>query len=72
MGKVTEGEIRALIRHIAAEAARGGGMDRETYDALSAANAILTDAASGGREGDLTIVRDRLQACGTAPLARAA
>lgn len=72
MVKVTEAEVRALIHRVAAEAARGGGMDRATYDALSAANAILAETGSGPLESDLALVRDRLTACGAAPLARAA
>jgi hypothetical protein len=71
MVRVTEVEIRVLIREVSARAARGGGMDRETYDALSAASALLADLAFRPGESELALVRDRLTACG-APLARAA
>ena len=69
MGENIGAELRLLVRQISEQAAQGGGMDGQTYDALIAAMAVLSSQAlagmSQGREDVLQGMRARLHACQT-------
>jgi hypothetical protein len=53
-----EAEVKLLIRQVSEQVTQCGGMNRQTYDALSAASATLSsEALASGRRG----------ACGSAP-----
>lgn len=76
MGENIETEVRLLVRQVAKRAIQGGGMNRLTYDALSAASAALSSKASvggqQGREEALHAMRARLHACEAEPYGKAA
>lgn len=76
MGDNIETEIKLLVRQISERATQGGGMNRLTYDALSAASAALSSKAlageSRGREEALYSMRARLHACEAEPYVEAA
>lgn len=63
----TEADVRLLVQQVAKRAMLGGGMDRQTYDALSEASTALTALARAAeyREDALQALRARLRACGT-------
>jgi hypothetical protein len=67
MSDSIEAELRLLVRQVSERAAQGGGMDRLTYDALTAASAALSSMALAdgrqGREEALQAVQARLRAC---------
>ncbi|MGH1575572.1 hypothetical protein ACRAWG_39345 (plasmid) [Methylobacterium sp. P31] len=67
MGENIEHEVRCLVRQVSEQAAQGGGLDRLTYDTLTAASAALSIVARGGghegREEALRAMRMRLRAC---------
>jgi hypothetical protein len=71
-----EAEVRLLVSQISERATQGGGMDRLTYDALSAASAALSSKAPAGgqqgREEALCAMRARLRACEAEPYGEAA
>jgi hypothetical protein len=71
-----EAEVRLLVSRMSEMAAQGGGMDRLTYDALTAASAALSSKASAvgrqGREEALHAMRARLRACEAEPYGAAA
>jgi hypothetical protein len=76
MSNDIEAELRLLVRQVSERATLGGGMDRLTYDALSAASAALSSMALAderqGREEALYAVRARLRACEAGPYVKAA
>jgi hypothetical protein len=76
MGDNIEAELRLLVQQISERATHGGGMDRLTYDALTAAAAALSSMAlAGGRQGreeTLHAMRARLRACEAEPCGEAA
>ena len=67
MSENIEAEVRLLVRQVTERATQGGGMDRSTYDTLSAASAALSSEglADGlqGRDEALHGTRKRLRAC---------
>lgn len=67
MSENIEAELRLLVRQVSERAAQGGGMDRLTYDALTAASAVLSrmplTGVRQGREEALQAVQARLRAC---------
>jgi hypothetical protein len=76
MGENIEHEVRRLIWQVSERAAQGGGMDRLTYDALTAASlALSSKAVAGGHQGRekaLQAVQARLCACEVESYVRAA
>lgn len=67
MSKSIEAELRLLVRQASERATLAGGMDRQAYEALMAANAVLSSMALAdrrqGREEALLAVQARLRAC---------
>lgn len=67
MSKSIEAELRLLVRQASEQATLAGGMDRQAYEALMAANAVLSSMALAdrrqGREEALLAVQARLHAC---------
>ncbi|MCJ2051831.1 hypothetical protein [Methylobacterium sp. J-070] len=76
MSKNIEAEVRLLVQRVAERATQGGGLDRETYDALTAASAALSALALAveheGREEALRTMLARLRACEAEPYDKAA
>jgi hypothetical protein len=76
MSESIEAELRILIRQVSERAAQGGGMDRSTYEALTAASAALSALARAvepeGREEALQAAQARLRACQAEPDVKAA
>ncbi|MGT2482168.1 hypothetical protein ACU4GR_32610 (plasmid) [Methylobacterium oryzae CBMB20] len=76
MSASIEAELRLLVRQVSERATLAGGMDRQAYDALIAANAVLSSMALAdrrqGREEALLAVQERLRACEAEPYVRAA
>jgi len=67
MSENIEAEVRLLVQQVAERATQCGGLDRETYDALTAASAALSALARAveheGREEALRTMLARLRAC---------
>ncbi|MDN3571893.1 hypothetical protein [Methylobacterium longum] len=76
MGDDIEAEVRRLVQRIAERATQGGGLERETYDALTAASAALSALARAfereGHEETLRAMLARLRACEAEPFIKAA
>jgi hypothetical protein len=74
MGENTEADVRLLVRQVAERALQGGGMNRQTYDALSEASAALAISTSAGESGRdaLREALARLRACEPALVVMAA
>jgi hypothetical protein len=76
MDENIEAELRLLVQRISERAPQAGGMDRLTYDALTAASAALSAGAHAsereGREEALYAMRTRLRACEAEPFVKAA
>ena len=71
-----EAEVRLLVSKVSEMATQGGGLDRRTYEALTAASAVLSSKVSSGesqgREEALCAVQARLRACEVEPFVEAA
>lgn len=69
-----EADVRLLVRQVAERALQGGGMDRATYDALSAASTALSALTRAGepQAPALQDVQARLRACEATAVVRAA
>jgi hypothetical protein len=67
MNENIEAELRLLVRQVSERATRGGGLDRLTYEALTAASVVLSSQAPAGegrgREEALCAAQARLRAC---------
>lgn len=67
MSASIEAELRLLVRQVSKRATLGGGMDRLTYDALTAASVALAGKALVGeslsRKEALCAAQVRLRAC---------
>ncbi|MGH1588684.1 hypothetical protein ACRBEV_10335 [Methylobacterium phyllosphaerae] len=76
MSENIEAEVRLLVQRVAERATQGGGLDRETYDVLTAASAALAALACAieheGREEVFRTMLARLRACEAEPYDKAA
>ncbi len=76
MSENIEAELKLLVRQISERATQGGGMDRETYEALTAASVALSAPDhGGGSQGHgtaLLAAQARLRACAAETYVRAA
>lgn len=76
MSENIEAELKLLVSQISERATQGGGMDRETYETMTAASVALSTPVHGGeRQGHgnaLLAAQARLRACAAETYVRAA